>query len=362
MKIAYVIPTLSLGGAEKQQINILNGIDTNKFKVKLFILKNKTQLLPQLKNKNVSVEIFSIDSIFQINELWNFIKSLRNYNPDIIHSQMNNADMLVRFIKLFVLPTSKIIYHIHGFPERMGKAKLYLDKLTSPLVDKIIVVSQKSYDVRLEREGYSKDKMMILHNSANIHASKEYIQGNKGERNFVIGMASRLIPLKNIQAAIYMMSELIKKGFVLNLIVAGNGPEKENLIQYASELGLSKKVDLLGFVTDMESFYDKIDIFCISSTTEDLPLSIVEAMMSGKPILASNVGGIGGIVKDVPCTMLVNNFRDQDEISKIAYFLDTLGMNKCQKDLTDHAINNFGNQSYCSKLEQVYDDLLGNVR
>ncbi len=358
MKIAYVIPTLSLGGAEKQQINILNGVDTNKYDIKLFILKNATQLLPQLQNKKVDVEIFEIDSIFKIDELWRFARSIRKYNPDIIHSQMVNADMLVRFIKLSVLPKSKIIYHYHGFPERVGKLRLFLDKLTSPLVDKIIVVSQKSYDVRLELEGYPKDKMIVLYNSANIEAGKEFNKSKKEEKHLVIGMASRLIPLKNIQAAIYMMSELIKKGFDFNLMVAGNGPEKENLQQYASELGLSDKVILLGFVTEMESFYEKIDIFCISSTTEDLPLSIIEAMMSGKPVLASNVDGIPEMLRGVPCTMLIDDFQDPAEINHIAEFLDALEMDKCQKKLIGHAMKNYDNRSYCSKLEQIYDNLL----
>lgn len=359
IKIAYIIPTLSLGGAEKQQINIINGLDRKRFQIKLYVLKNKTQLLPLIEKKNIDVEICSINSIFEIKALVKFIKDIKEFEPDIIHSQMYNANILARFIKI-LLPKSKLINHYHGMSLWMTKSKLYLDKITSSMVDKFIVVSQKSFDVRLVREGYPEEKMVLMHNSVDLKpATKNEVCVEKNV--LTIGMASRLIPLKNIESAIYMMSELIKKGFDLNLIVVGDGPEKENLLKYASELGLSDKVSLLGFVSEMKSFYDKIDIFCISSTTEDLPLSIVEAMMSGKPVLASNVGGIPGIVKDVPCTVLIDDFRDPVEIGKIAEFLDTLEMYKCQKDLVDYAMKNFDNQSYCSKLEQMYDNVLKNA-
>lgn len=360
MKIAYVIPTLSLGGAEKQQINILNGIDINKFKVKLFVLKNKTQLLSQLKNKNIDVEVFAVESIFNVIELLKFTRSIQKYKPDIMHSQMYNANILVRLVKLLVLPKCKIINHFHGMSPWMTKPKLYLDKITSTIVDKFIVVSQKSFDIRLEREGYPKEKMELLPNSVDMYPSTKFNNHRtKSEKNFVIGVASRLHPLKNIKDTIYMVSELSKKGFDLKIIVAGDGSEKENLLQYASDLGLSDKVNLLGFVADMESFYDMIDILCTSSRMEDLPLSIIEAMMSGKPVLASNVGGIPGLIKDVPYTMLIDDFCDPIEINHIAEFLESLEMDKCQKSLVKYAMKNFNNRTYCSRLEQIYNDMLG---
>ena len=98
IKIAYIIPTLSLGGAEKQQINILNGIDNLKFEIKLYVLKDKTQLLPQLKNNNIKVEVCHINSVKDIVALYRFVKDIKSFNPDIIHSQMYNANILARFL------------------------------------------------------------------------------------------------------------------------------------------------------------------------------------------------------------------------------------------------------------------------
>jgi glycosyltransferase involved in cell wall biosynthesis len=355
-KIAFIIPTLSLGGAEKQQVNILNDIDTSIFKVKLYILKNQTQLLNQITNKEIEIEICNINSSKELKNFFYFLKNIKTYNPNIIHAQMYNANILSRLIKI-ILPKSKIINHFHGMSEWMSKPKLILDKITSKLVDKFIVVSPKSFELRLRREKYPKEKTTILYNSVNLEANITDDTFNLNKENLTVGMASRLIPLKNIKAAIYMLSKLLEKGLDIKLTIAGDGPEKENLIEYAKELNILKRVTFLGFVNDMQSFYEKIDIYCISSITEDLPLSVIESMMLGKPIIASNIGGIPDILKDINYSILVHDFYSQGEINDIYNMLENCNNYKCAKYLNEIAFRQFDNKAYCNKLTMIYKEL-----
>ena len=354
-KIAFIIPTLSLGGAEKQQINILNGINTLQYRVKLYVLKDQTQLLNQIKNSDIEVEICKINSFKNFKNFYLFIKSIKRYNPDIIHSQMYNANILTRLIKC-ILPNSKIINHFHGMSQWMSKLKLLLDKSTLFLVDRFIVVSQKSYDLRLEREKYPAEKMDILYNSVNLHSKITMDPFSLDNKTITIGMASRLIPLKNIKAAIYMLFQLRQKNLDVELLIAGDGSEMEDLQFYAQELAVETKVTFLGFVENMKKFYDDIDIYCISSLTEDLPLSVIEAMMSGKPIISSNVGGIPDILKSVDYTLLVNDFYDKSEIEKIYNMLRYCHGKECATYLHNIAMTSFDNKSYCKKLENIYKD------
>ena len=356
-KIAFIIPTLSLGGAEKQQVNILNDIDTSIYKVKLYILKNQTQLLDQITNKEIEIEICNINSSKELKNFFYFLKNIRTYNPDIIHAQMYNANILSRSIKI-ILPKSKIINHFHGMSEWMSKPKLILDKITSELVDKFIVVSPKSYELRLKREKYPKEKTTILYNSVNLEAKITDDTFNLNKENLTIGMASRLIPLKNIKASIYMLSKLSEKDIDLKLVIAGDGPEKENLIEYAKELNILQKVTFLGFINDMQSFYEKIDIYCISSITEDLPLSVIEAMMLGKPIIASNIGGIPDILKDINYSILVNDFYNEEEIEKIYQMLLKCDSKNCSLYLNKIAFSKFDNKAYYQQLDTIYKELL----
>ena len=356
-KIAYIIPTLSLGGAEKQQINILNGINTKRFDVRLYILKDKVQLLPQLTNKDIQVKICHIESFLDIGALYHFIIDIKKFSPTIIHSHMYNANLLARFLKI-IIPKAKIVNHFHGMSQWMTTYKLLLDKSTSFLVSKFIVVSQKSYDIRLTREKYDKNKMEILVNSVDLKPIQD-INNTTLPQSFVIGMASRLIPLKNIEGAIFMLSQLQKRGLELNLIIAGEGPHRKILEQKAKEFGVSEKVKFLGFISKMENFYSQIDIYCISSLTEDMPLSVIEAMNSGKPVITSNVGGIPNLLQDLDsCTLLIDDFFDLDNIDKIENFIKNIDVSECKSKLVNYTMNKYDNQVYQQKLEEIYTELI----
>ena len=352
-KILFIIPTLELGGAEKQQINILNCIDTSKFDVFLIILKNKTQLIEQIKNENIDIIIFNFKSFFDIKEYVKLIKIIKQISPDIIHTQMYNANLLSRFLKI-IFPNTKIINHIHGMSKWMNNIKLLIEKLTSRYVDLFIVVSDSSCKLRIKREQYPKDKIVVLYNSVDLNECNQKEKTNE----IIIGMASRLIPLKNIKGAMYLCSELIKKGLKIKLVIAGDGPEKENLILHAKELGIRDKVNFLGFCKNMKTFYEQIDVFCISSFTEDLPLSVIEAMYCGKPIIASNVGEIPNLLSNIKCKIIINDFFTKEAVNISYEFLKEINFDKCKAELIKYAKKNFSNKNYCNKLEKIYERLL----
>ena len=154
------------------------------------------------------------------------------------------------------------------------------------------------------------------------------------------------------------VNDALEKGIDLKLTVAGDGPERENLENYSKELKLENKITFLGFVSDMSSFYENIDIYCISSTTEDLPLSVIEAMMAGKPIIGSNIGGIPDILENIKYTVLVNDFYNQNEIESIYSMLKSCNNNDCSKYLNEKAFQQFDNKAYCNKLNNMYKELL----
>ncbi len=356
-KIAYVIPTLTLGGAEKQQVNILNSINTSEFDVTLFILKSDLTQLHLIKNSDIDIKIYHIDSYTHISRIISFIKEVTRLKPDIIHSQMYNANIIARLLKLF-LPSVKIINHYHGLSKWLTPTKLYLDRATSSLSNRFIVVSKQSYDIRLKREKYPKENTLLMYNSVNLPEPKLSNENNENNASLVIGVASRLIPLKNIQAAIHLVYVLRQKGVEATLHIAGKGSEQETLLHYAQELGIDSHVLFLGFVSEMELFYEKIDLFCITSTIEDLPLTIFESMMYGKTVISTDVGGISEVLQNRECTHLVNDFFNDEELEGVINFILSYNKNLCSKLLRDYAKKQFSNTIYCKQLEELYRNLM----
>jgi len=356
IKVAYIIPTLSQGGAEMQQINILNGIDHAAFEVKVFVLKEKKELFnfidPNLVDK---IEFIGVDSFLSFGKFFSLIRRIRSFSPDIIHSQMYNANILARFLSVLASNKVKVVNHSHGLSEWIDKPRLVLDKLSSSLVDRFILVSPASLDIRVSREKYPLEKILLLPNSVSEKLRNIPLRPiAKGQ--VIFGIACRLIPLKNVEGAINLIKQLNYMGMPCKLIVAGDGPERERLENIATSVNLD--VEFIGFTDDMAAFFQKIDIFCLSSTTEDLPLSIIEAMMAGKPVVSSKVGGIPKLFKGLNGAHLLDDFFSDDDIYTVKNFIDKLHCFDYRSELIAYAESNFSNSNYCNNLANLYVSLL----
>lgn len=105
----------------------------------------------------------------------------------------------------------------------------------------------------------------------------------------IIGCAGRLVKEKGIDTLIHALTKLPGH---CHLAVAGEGPERPHLQEIADRLGLSERIHWLGHCSNMRSFYRAIDLFCMPSRQEGLPLALLEAQACGKSVIATAIGGI----------------------------------------------------------------------
>jgi glycosyltransferase involved in cell wall biosynthesis len=117
----------------------------------------------------------------------------------------------------------------------------------------------------------------------------------------VIGTVAALRPEKNLSRLI-LAFKLVAERHDARLVIVGDGPELSALRQLAAALGLGDKVFFVGDVAAPEACYAGFDIFALSSDTEQMPLTIIEAMAAGLPIAATEVG-------DVPTMISDHNYR-----------------------------------------------------
>ena len=111
-------------------------------------------------------------------------------------------------------------------------------------------------------------------------------------RAFRIGIAARLVSHKGIFVALHTLYALDKQGFQAELYIAGRGPEKEAFLREARRLGLEKKIVFKGFVSDMSTFYQEIDLFLLPSVREPFGLVSIEAQAWGCPVVLSRIDGL----------------------------------------------------------------------
>jgi glycosyltransferase involved in cell wall biosynthesis len=114
-----------------------------------------------------------------------------------------------------------------------------------------------------------------------------------GANTPVIGVAARLEPVKGVDIALDAFARLEPPA---RLLIAGDGSQMAALVGRAAALGIEGRVDFIGLVNDMPAFFRALDVFCLPSRAEGLPLSLLEAQACGVCVVASDVGGVAAAV------------------------------------------------------------------
>jgi glycosyltransferase involved in cell wall biosynthesis len=121
----------------------------------------------------------------------------------------------------------------------------------------------------------------------------------------VIGTVGRLVPVKNHALLIEAFSRISARFPEIRLAILGQGKSRDSLASLAAGEGLEGRISIHQTVSDVAKFYGALDIFALSSDSEGLPLTLLEAMASGLPVAATSVGGIPEAVEDGASGLLV---------------------------------------------------------
>lgn len=280
------------------------------------------------------------------------IYSITNkFQPHIIHSHLYKANILARLLKLR-FNNVKVINHYHGLSLWMTNRRLRIEKMTQFLVDKAIVVSDKSYELRNEREGIPSKKLELIYNFVN---KPEIIKNSRHTNTIFFGMACRLIKLKNIPHVIYLVKFLNENGVKSKLLIAGDGKDLKNIKSTIEKTNTHESVELLGFQENLNKFYEAIDIYIVSSQTEDLPLSMVEAMGYGCPVISTKVGGIPDVIKRGEGLIIPTVELDSFEIIKD--YVKNIDFKKASKINSKLIREDFSVENFLNQMNTLYQTL-----
>lgn len=128
---------------------------------------------------------------------------------------------------------------------------------------------------------------------------------SRNHREWRVGTVARLSPEKGIHHLLHAHSILQARGHALRLVLVGEGPQRGELEALAEELEISSSVEFLGYQENVETFLSTFDFFALPSLTEGIPLSLLEAMANGLPVVATDVGGIPEIIVHQESGLLV---------------------------------------------------------
>jgi glycosyltransferase involved in cell wall biosynthesis len=138
-------------------------------------------------------------------------------------------------------------------------------------------------------------KVLLIHNGTEI---PKYYSPNRRRNTFVIGSAGRFFIIKDYPLLVEIAREVLQQTDNVRFELAGEGPEKENIVRMIRKYKIESAFILKGFIDNMENFYQGLDLYINTSLHEGLPMSILEAMSHGLPVIAPKSGGLPEILKD----------------------------------------------------------------
>ncbi|MFH1593983.1 MAG: glycosyltransferase [Candidatus Omnitrophota bacterium] len=304
-KVLYLCRHLNYGGAEMGLLTTLKNIDRDKFNFVIVSIEKKGPvgaLIGKLGFKVIYLD--SKAGLFNIFLIWKITQILKEERPDILHTSLFYANFFGRCAALLARPRVVIIEERSMYTEKRFY-HVVIDKILSVFTDKIIVCSNSVLDFTVRQEGIDRDKFCLIYNAVdterfNISKPKEALRAEYGFSNdqFIIGTVGSLIPKKGHRFLIKAISELNEYIPGLKLLVIGEGESRGYLTELARLYKSQENVQFLGARMDVPELMKLLDIFALPSLQEGFPRTLIEAMYSGIPVVASNISGIPEVILD----------------------------------------------------------------
>lgn len=309
MKILQVITLCKLGGAQSVVVNLANELCKDHEVIvaagegdgKMWNL-----LAPSIKREEISSLHRALSPINEIKTLFALRRLYRKYKPDIIHLHSSKVGILGRI----AFPKLKIIYTVHGFDSIRIAYRKYLpvERFLQNYCRAIAGVSVYDRNKMLE-EGI-KNNVQVVYNGISVPCKLggDPFEEMREYKRKVLCIA-RLSPPKDVGLFLKVAGLLPQYAFIW----IGN--------QYEYTQEHPSNVFFMGSLPNAGAYNEYADLFMLSSNYEGLPMTIIEAMSFGKPVVASNVGGISEIVVNGENGYTVENIPDVFA-EKIEYILE----------------------------------------
>lgn len=306
-RIALFISSLQKGGSERVMVNLAEYLHKNHYEVILVTqYKKETEydISPEIRRVYSEPEEHEL----QGGRLHNFharFRKLREiwkaYKPEVILSFLGKNNLMAIAASAF-LP-SKVVVSVRGEPtmEYEGRLMQFLAKFMFCFADGIILQTKRACDFFWKSV---QKKAVVLPNPLNPQFCRKRYEG---EREDVIAAAGRLDENKNHAMLIHAFAKIADEFPNTKLVIYGEGESREKLETLVREKGLEERISLPGSVADIADRIGKVRIFALTSNTEGMPNSVMEAMALGIPVVSTDCpcGGPAELIENGENGLLV---------------------------------------------------------
>ena len=344
-------------------VNLINRSDPNLFEHEICCLTTTGSAEKRLER---SVRIYQMHK--REGNDWRIIPKLislmKANHPDIVHTR--NWGSVDSIVAARIAGVPLVIHGEHGWnmddPSGKSFKRRMFRKLLSCWVDQFVAVSENIQNWMIGSIGIKKSKINVIINGVD---TDKFCEGKEDEiknifgfskEDFIIGTVGRLDPVKDQRLLLQAFSKLDHDQTSLKLILVGDGPERKRLEIFRDTLPCQDRILFLGQRDDVNTILQMFDIFVLTSKSEGICNTILEAMATGLPVVATAVGGNPELVQDghtgslVPpndCDALSNSLNSY--IEKVNDLRTFHGRNARER-----AVRDFSLESMVREYETLY--------
>jgi len=370
--IAHVIYRLDVGGMENGLVNLINRLPADRYRHAIVSLSDSTDFAKRISRGDVPIVNLGKKPGHDLGLYSRLFRAFRSLRPAVVHTRNLAAIEAVAAAAAAMVP-----YRVHGEhgrdvqdPEGTIRRYRLLRKTLSPLVHRFIALSRDLERYLLGTVGIPAAKVVRIMNGVDLETFRpdagrvgSFFAGAPFDPSgrVVIGSVTRMQEVKDPVTLARAFVRLIQKGYGSKacLVLVGDGPLLQDVRRILSEADAERHAWLVGERDDVASVLHSVDLFALSSRVEGISNTILEAMASGLPVVATGVGGNAELVENGVTGTLVPP-RDPETLAGVlARYVDDEKLRREQgRAGRARAEREFGLDGMIARYSEVYDGLL----
>lgn len=294
------------GGAEQHILTLLCGLSREYFDLHLVCTPQLAESLKPDLPADVEVLPLEFRKPWQVNAALQLAEILRSRRVDIVHSHIFYASLLASPVAWSCsVPIVIETPHVREYWRRGWlKSRYVIDRLVGRCVNRYIAVSEANGRYLAEEKCLPAQKISVIHNGSDLKRFRQVRSKSAGLRqklgfrneDLILLVAGRLEPQKGHSVLLAALPQIRREFPNVRTVFAGEGALTQQLQRQVEELSLQGVVDFVGFQSNMEEWFSVADVTVLPSFYEGLPLSAIESLAAGTPVVASAVDGTPEVV------------------------------------------------------------------
>jgi sugar transferase (PEP-CTERM/EpsH1 system associated) len=364
--IAHVVHRFDYGGLENGVANLVNGLPADRYRQAIVGLAGIGAFRERVRRPEV--ELVSMDKREGKDpaayvRLWRWLRARR---PAIVHTR-NVGTVDCQWVA-WAAGVPGRVHGEHGWeasdPFGTESRPLRLRRLCRPVIQRYVPMSRDLGRWLEQTVGVPCERIRQLYSGVDVHRFCPEPGAAAARDQVVIGTVGRLDPVKNQAALVGALRRIHDRDPAraghLNLIIVGDGPQRVALEDCVRAAGLQGQVSLVGARQDVPALMRRMDVFALPSTNEGISNTVLEAMASGLPVVATRVGGNPELVVDGVTGALVAPGDEAALAEALARYAGDPGLRRAHGAAArTRAVEEFSIEAMMKRYSDLYDEVLG---